>query len=56
VSNDPRDPRIYLRIAGEVRARIEAGEFDSEGKIPPVRTLSRSAAARWYRIAALTVE
>ena len=33
------DPRIYLRIAGEVRTRIEAGEFDSEGKIPSVRTL-----------------
>ena len=33
------DPCIYLRIAGELRTRIEAGEFDSEGKIPPVRTL-----------------
>ena len=39
MSNDPRDPRIYLRIAGELRTRIEAGEFDSEGKIPSVRTL-----------------
>jgi DNA-binding GntR family transcriptional regulator len=39
VSNDPRDPRIYLRIAGELRMRIEAGEFDNEGKIPSVRTL-----------------
>jgi DNA-binding GntR family transcriptional regulator len=39
VRTDPRDPRIYLRIAGEVRTRIEAGEFDSEGKIPSVRTL-----------------
>src|SRR5262252_10976270 len=39
VSDDPRDPRVYLRIAGEVRARIEAGEFDGEGKILLVRTL-----------------
>jgi len=33
------DPRIYVRIASEVRTRIEAGEFDSVGKIPSVRTL-----------------
>lgn len=39
MSDDPRDPRIYLRIAGELRTRIEAGEFDSDGKIPSVRTL-----------------
>ena len=39
MSNDPRDPRIYLRIAGELRTRIVAGEFDSDGKIPSVRTL-----------------
>lgn len=39
MSHDPRDPRIYLRIASELRARIEAGDFDSEGKIPSVRTL-----------------
>jgi len=39
VNGDPRDPRIYLRIASEVRTRIESGEFDSVGKIPSVRTL-----------------
>jgi DNA-binding GntR family transcriptional regulator len=39
VSDDPRDPRIYLRIAGELRTRIEAGDFDRDGKIPSVRTL-----------------
>ena len=33
------DPRIYLRIAGELRTQIEAGEFDTDGKIPSVRTL-----------------
>ena len=30
---------MYLRIAGELRPRIEAGEFDTDGKIPSVRTL-----------------
>ena len=39
MNSDLRDPRIYLRIAGELRTRIEAGEFNSEGKIPSVRTL-----------------
>ena len=39
MSHDPRDPRIYLRIAGELRTRIQAGEFDADGKIPSVRTL-----------------
>jgi hypothetical protein len=39
VQDVTEDPRIYLRIAGELRARIEAGEFDSDGKIPSVRTL-----------------
>ena len=39
MSDDPRDPRIYLRIAGELRARIEVGDFDRDGKIPSVRTL-----------------
>ena len=33
------DPRIYVRIASAVRTRIEAGDFDSQGKIPSVRTL-----------------
>jgi DNA-binding GntR family transcriptional regulator len=33
------DPRIYLRIAGDLRSRIEAGEFAADGKIPSVRTL-----------------
>jgi DNA-binding GntR family transcriptional regulator len=41
VSDDPRDPRIYLRIAGELRTRIEAGEFDTDGKIPSVRNPGR---------------
>ncbi len=39
MSDDPRDPRIYLRIAGELRTRIEAGDFDRDGKVPSVRTL-----------------
>jgi DNA-binding GntR family transcriptional regulator len=39
VSDDQGDPRIYLRIAGELRRRIESGEFASDGKIPSVRTL-----------------
>ena len=39
MSDNPRDPHIYQRIAGELRMRIEAGEFDGEGKIPSVRTL-----------------
>ena len=38
MSDDPRDPRIYLRIAGELRTRIEAGDFDRDGKIPSART------------------
>lgn len=39
MTDEHRDPRIYLRIARELRARIEAGEFDTDGKIPSVRTL-----------------
>ena len=39
MSDDQGDPRIYLRIAGELRRRIESGEFASDGKIPSVRTL-----------------
>jgi len=39
VSDDQGDPRIYLRIAGALRSRIEAGEFTGDGKIPSVRTL-----------------
>jgi len=39
VSDDHGDPRIYLRIADELRTRIEGGEFDNDGKIPSVRTL-----------------
>ena len=39
MSDDQGDPRIYLRIAGALRSRIEAGEFSSDGKIPSVRTL-----------------
>ena len=39
MSHDPRDPRIYLRMAGKLRAQIEAGEFDSDGTIPSLRTL-----------------
>jgi hypothetical protein len=34
--------RVYLRIAADLRARIEAGEFTAggrDGKIPSVRTL-----------------
>ena len=39
MSDDQGDPRIYLRIAGALRSRIEAGEFTGDGKIPSVRTL-----------------
>jgi DNA-binding GntR family transcriptional regulator len=42
VADDQGDPRVYLRIAGDLRARIAAGEFTREGrdgKIPSVRTL-----------------
>ena len=39
MSDDQGDPRIYLRIAGALRSRIEAGEFADDGKIPSVRTL-----------------
>jgi len=39
VADDQGDPRIYLRIAGVLRSRIESGEFASDGKIPSVRTL-----------------
>jgi GntR family transcriptional regulator len=39
VSDDRGDPPIYRRIGRELRTRIEAGDFDSDGKIPAVRTL-----------------
>ncbi len=39
MADDQGDPRIYLRIAGVLRSRIESGEFASDGKIPSVRTL-----------------
>jgi GntR family transcriptional regulator len=42
VTGDQGDPRVYLRIAADLRARIAAGEFTREGrdgKIPSVRTL-----------------
>lgn len=42
MADDQVDPRVYLRIAADLRARIEAGEFTGEGrdgKIPSVRTL-----------------
>ncbi len=39
MADDQGDPRIYLRIAGSLRSRIESGEFASDGKIPSVRTL-----------------
>lgn len=39
MTDDHGDPRIYLRIAGDLRSRIEAGEFTADGKIPSVRTL-----------------
>lgn len=42
------DPRIYLRIAGKLRARIEAGEFDNDGKIPSVRTLIQEYGVAYY--------
>jgi GntR family transcriptional regulator len=39
VSDEQGDPRIYLRIAADLRGRIEAGEFAAGSKIPSVRTL-----------------
>jgi DNA-binding GntR family transcriptional regulator len=39
VSDDHGDPRIYLRIAGILRERIQSGKFAPDGKIPSVRTL-----------------
>ena len=42
MSDDQGDPRIYLRIAGELRRRIEAGEFAADGKLPSVRTLMQA--------------
>lgn len=39
MSDDQGDPRIYLRIAGDLRRRIESGEFAAGAKIPSVRTL-----------------
>jgi len=42
VPDDQGDPRVYLRIAADLRERIAAGEFTGEGrdgKIPSVRTL-----------------
>jgi DNA-binding GntR family transcriptional regulator len=41
-------PRIYLRIAGELRTRIEAGQFDTDGKIPSVRTLMQEYGVAYY--------
>ncbi len=41
VTDDHGDPRIYLRIAGALRERIQAGEFASDGKIPSVRTVAQ---------------
>jgi len=35
------DPRVYLRIAGELRDRIDAGELAADRKIPSVRTLAQ---------------
>ena len=34
MSDDQGDPRIYLRIAGALRSRIEAGELEPDRPIP----------------------
>jgi DNA-binding GntR family transcriptional regulator len=36
---DEQDPRIYLRIAAAVRARIEAGELKSGQPAPSITSL-----------------
>jgi DNA-binding GntR family transcriptional regulator len=36
---EDEDPRIYLRIAASVRARIEAGELTPGRPVPSITTL-----------------
>jgi GntR family transcriptional regulator len=36
---DDQDPRIYLRIAAAVRARIEAGELEPGNPAPSITAL-----------------
>jgi GntR family transcriptional regulator len=36
---DDQDPRVYLRIAAEVRARIEAGELKPGQPAPSITAL-----------------
>jgi DNA-binding GntR family transcriptional regulator len=36
---DDQDPRIYLRIAADLRARIESGELEPGQPVPSITTL-----------------
>jgi DNA-binding GntR family transcriptional regulator len=36
---DDQDPRIYLQIAADVRARIEAGEIEAGQPAPSITSL-----------------
>jgi DNA-binding GntR family transcriptional regulator len=36
---DDHDPRIYLRIAAEIRGRIEAGDLKAGQPVPSITTL-----------------
>ena len=38
---DDQDPRVYLRIAADIRARIEAGELKTGLPAPSVTALSQ---------------
>jgi GntR family transcriptional regulator len=38
---DDQDPRIYLRIAADLRQRIEAGELEAGQPVPSITTLTQ---------------
>jgi DNA-binding GntR family transcriptional regulator len=40
-TGSPGDPRVYMRIAAQLRGRIEAGELASGQPMPSITTLSQ---------------
>jgi DNA-binding GntR family transcriptional regulator len=38
---DDQDPRVYLRIAADLRRRIEAGELEAGQPVPSITTLTQ---------------
>jgi DNA-binding GntR family transcriptional regulator len=39
---DDHDPRIYLRIAADIRGRIEAGDLKTGQPVPSITTLCQT--------------